>query len=180
MLLQSSVLFADVREPYSYVNVLPFDPHGWFCNASHLDLILQNNNIQTVIEVGSCLGCSTRHLAKGIADKGIVYAVDTWLGTPNEDHSAERLAGLYQQFLSNVIHANLTHKIIPVRMASLEAAQALSVKADLIYIDASHDTESVYKDIISRYPHLNKKGIMCGDDWWAESVKKGVFLLLLN
>jgi predicted O-methyltransferase YrrM len=53
-------------------------------------------------------------------------------------------------------------------MASLEAAQALNVQADLIYIDGAHDTESVYADIIAWYPHLAEGGVLCGDDWtWS-------------
>ncbi len=49
-------------------------------------------------------------------------------------------------------------------MDTTEAARGLNVKADLIYVDASHDEESVYNDVMNWYPKLNEGGTMCGDD----------------
>ena len=59
-------------------------------------------------------------------------------------------------------------------MQSLEASKALNIQADLIYIDAAHDEENVYQDVIAWYPHLTLDGILCGDDWSLDSVKRGV------
>jgi hypothetical protein len=59
-------------------------------------------------------------------------------------------------------------------MESVEAAEALNVQADLIYIDAAHDTENVTKDILAWYPHLKENGFMCGDDWRWPSVQVAV------
>jgi len=166
----------EMPEPYKSLNVLPFDGQGWFGNARQLTEILDSNNISTVIEVGSWLGSSTRFLASSIDPKGKVYAVDTWKGSTTEAiHMQDpRLPYLYQIFLSNVIHASMTNQIVPIRMESLEAANALSVKADLIYIDASHETLAVYQDILAWMPHLNKDGVICGDDWQWATVQKGV------
>lgn len=169
-------LFANMPEPYASINVLPFDPHGWFGNAQFLDEIFRKKEIKIVIEVGSWLGCSTRHLANILPDEGVLYAVDTWLGSPEEAYHMRdpRLPYLYQQFLSNVIHANLTQKIVPIRMKSIEAARAINIKADLIYLDAAHDTNSVLQDIAIWYPHLKKDGVMCGDDWSWDTVRVAV------
>lgn len=38
---------------------------------------------------------------------------------------------------------------------------------DIVYIDASHDYESVKKDIESWYPKVKNGGIICGDDYVA-------------
>ena len=88
------------------------------------------------------------------------------------------LPALYQQFLSNMVHAKLTDIVIPVRMTSLKAAQALSDKIgqiDLVYIDASHDTYSVVLDLHTYLPFVQSSGgILCGDDWWFEDVKLAV------
>lgn len=169
-------LTAELPEPYRSINDLPFDPHGWFGNADQLAACFKERPISNVIEVGAWLGCSTRFLASSVVKGGKVYAVDTWLGSPQEDvHMQDpRLPYLYQLFLSNVKHAQLSHIIIPVRMDSLEAAKALNVKADLIYIDGAHDTESVFQDIVSWYPHLKPNGIMCGDDWGWPTVQTAV------
>ena len=87
-----------------------------------------------------------------------------------------RLPQLFHIFLSNVKQAGLAKKIVPIRMGSEEAAAALNVQADLIYLDAAHDTESVYKDILLWLPHVKEGGILCGDDWYWDSVKLAVQL----
>ena len=38
---------------------------------------------------------------------------------------------------------------------------------DIVYVDASHDYESVKKDIDAWYPKVKKNGIICGDDYIA-------------
>lgn len=165
-----------IPEPYCSIKNLPFDDHGWFINQKQLDDCIREIEPKTVIEIGSWLGSSTRFIAERLGDKCKLYAVDTWLGSPDEEvHMRDpRLPYLYQLFLSNVKHAKLTHVIIPVRMDSIEAAKALNVKADLIYIDASHDTSSVYNDIMAWIPHLNHGGVLCGDDWMWGSVREAV------
>lgn len=173
----NSFLFAEMPEPYRSVVDLPFDDHGWFGNASQLNSIITAKSPKIAIEVGSWLGCSARFIASQLPEDGILYAIDTWSGSTNEEQHMQdpRLPYLYQLFLSNVKHAQLTHKIVPVRMSSLEASQALNVKADLIYIDASHDTESVTQDIMAWYKHLNETGTLCGDDWGHEPVRIAVY-----
>lgn len=164
-------------EPYHSLKVLlPFDGDGWFANGQHLKACFAEKKIKTVIEVGSWLGLSTRFLAENVDGGGKVYAVDTWLGSPDEEvHQKDpRLPQLYEIFLSNVLHAGLAHVIIPVQMDSLAAAETLNVKADLIYIDASHGTEAVYQDILAWHAHLNEGGILCGDDWCWPTVQEGV------
>lgn len=167
---------ATLPEPYHSIKDLPFDDHGWFHNQDQLYISLNSQEVTTVIEVGSWLGSSTRFIARNIPENGVVYAIDHWQGSSNEDvHMQDpRLPQLYHLFLSNVKQAGLAKKIVPVRMSSSEAASALNVMADLIYLDASHDTESVYKDIMLWLPHVKEGGILCGDDWWWDSVKAAV------
>lgn len=161
--------------PYNTLDeVLPFDGQGWYSNRRAMERVLKSHDIKTVIEVGSWLGQSTRHIATVLPRDGKVYAVDHWLGS-NEHQTNEKLPRLYQQFLSNVIHAKLTHKIIPVRMASLEAAKALEkVHPDLIYIDASHEKQAVYLDLCAWYPYVKERGYLCGDDWQYDGVREAV------
>ncbi len=183
LVLFSTSLSAEMPEPYQSVNLLPFDDHGWFSNQAPLKELIDRVHPKTIIEVGSWLGKSTRFLAKESLPETKVYAIDTWAGSVDEavHQQDKRLPYLYQLFLSNVIHENLTNKIIPIRMKSEEAVKALNTKADLIYIDAGHDTDSVFNDIISWSLHLNEGGILCGDDWsWksvAKAVKKGAHVL---
>jgi hypothetical protein len=46
-----------------------------------------------------------------------------------------------------------------------------SIKADIIYIDASHDFESVYKDLCLAQEVVASDGVICGDDWgWGDDL----------
>lgn len=166
----------NMPEPYCSIQILPFDDHGWFVNSSQIDEIMQERNIHNVIEIGAWLGMSTRYIASRLPADGKLYTIDTWAGSTTEDlHKSDmRLPYLYQLFLSNVIHANLTNRIVPIRMHSLEAAQALNIQADMLYLDGSHETEDVYQDIIAWNKHLKPNGLLCGDDWSWGSVRLGV------
>lgn len=173
----------DLPEPYNSVEVLPYDPHGWYANEEQITNLLAGGWIKTVVEVGSWLGKSTIHIASLLPEDGKVYAVDHWLGSvehqPGGDAHHVALPYLYQQFLSNVIHAGMTHKIVPVRMDSLSGVheiRARGVYVDMVYIDAGHDFNSVYADLNAWYPLVKGHGVLCGDDWVWESVRDAVRL----
>ncbi|NGX39782.1 MAG: hypothetical protein KR126chlam1_01115 [Chlamydiae bacterium] len=161
---------------YDYVKEIPVDLHGWFGNRNQLNWFFQRRDINSVIELGSWTGLSAVYFGEKVGPDGVVFAVDTWLGSVTEGvHKKDpRLNYLYQLFLSNVKNKGLQDVIVPIRMKTTEAAKALNITADLIYVDADHRTEPVRKDIIDWYPHLNEGGLMCGDDWDWASVRKGV------
>lgn len=168
----SSFLFAELPEPYNSLEVvLPFDPQSMFSDECRQNLtrIIHEYNVKTVIEIGCWLGASTRAIATLLPPDGKVYAVDHWKGS--EEHQivhAHKLPTLYEQFLSNIIHAGLTHKIVPIRKSSLEAVKECEITPDLIYIDAAHDEKSVYEDLVAWWPFVKGNGILCGDDYQRE------------
>lgn len=176
MLLPLVLFGSPLPEPYASIATLPLDDESaFFLNQKPLFQILSQKKCDVIIEVGSWLGASARFMAKLQPENGKLYAVDTWNGSI--EHIQERLpqlSYLFQQFLSNVIHTGLTDTIVPIRMRSVEAAKALNISADLIYLDAAHDTDSVCEDVLAWLPHLNPDGVFCGDDWHAPSVRKGV------
>jgi len=180
--IATSSLFAGYQEdlppPYNTAEILPFADHGFYSNGSQIEALIVRHRVKTIIEVGSWLGTSTRHMATCLPEGGIVYAVDHWKGSiehqPGQSCWIPEVEHLYEYFLSNAIQAGLAHKIIPMRMDSLDAAKQLHVKADLIYIDASHEMQPAYDDLVAWYPHLRKNGILCGDDWTRESVQQAV------
>jgi hypothetical protein len=168
------VLFGSLPPPYDSVDLLPFNPQGWYINGPSMEWLIRRGHVKVVVEVGSWLGLSTRHLAKTIPEDGVVYAVDHWMGSPNEDNSIFDIPNLYRQFLSNVIHEHLTDKIIPMKMSSAEAAAILKIKPDLIYIDATHEFTSVFYDLILWFPFVKGHGVLCGDDYyWSHNPSKG-------
>jgi hypothetical protein len=169
-------------EPYRSAKLMPFNPQGWYSNAKQIESLFKQNRINVVIEVGCWLGLSTRHMATLLPSEGKLYAVDHWLGSSEHQDSSE-LPTLYDQFLSNVVYASLTNVIVPIRMSSLEAAALLSIMAimpDLVYIDASHDTESVLADLNAWFPFVKGHGIICGDDWHWEDVRAAVEIFALE
>jgi beta-1,4-mannosyl-glycoprotein beta-1,4-N-acetylglucosaminyltransferase len=159
----------NLPEPYRSVKLMPFDGSGWYINAAPMEEILKKRNVKVVVELGSWLGQSTRHIAMTLPNHGIVYAIDHWKGNQEiQQTHQDLLPHLYDQFLSNVIHANLTEKIRPIRMTTVEAVkelERLEVVPDLVYVDASHDEESVYADLKAYFPLIKGHGVLCGDDW---------------
>lgn len=180
-LLFGSLIFCELPHPYNEIEPLPQNLQGWYSNSVPMETLIRIHRVKTVIEVGSWLGLSTSHIAKTLPDDGVVYAVDHWLGSSEIDPKAMNYPDLYRQFLSNMIHQNLTHKVIPVKLPSVEASVSLKVKPDLIYIDGAHDFVSVFVDLALWYPLIKEGGILCGDDygWGSEHnfpVKRAVDL----
>lgn len=172
------------REPYDSVKLMPLNLEpNLFGNERQLTKMFEeiadkNAGPLTVIEIGCFRGRSTVFLGKKLAMQGgIVYAVDHWFGTPGwekDDLKIPWIVDMYDQFLSNVIHCNLTDVIEPIRMSSLDAAKKLNILADLIYIDAAHYEDDVYNDIKAWLPKLKANGIICGDDWGYPSVQRAL------
>lgn len=175
-----------VPSPYSELEtILPYHLHGWYTNQREIEEVFSKHSPKVVVELGSWLGASTCHMGDLLHGKGKLFAVDHWLGS-REHQRLERtdvvslLPTLYEQFLSNVMHRGLTSTIIPWRMTTEQAADKMrdaKIPIDLIYLDASHDENSVYEDLSNWYPLVKRKGIICGDDWsWGNGypVRKAV------
>lgn len=163
--------------PYNSIDILAPDYHGWFreVNANRLRDLINSLKPKIVVEVGSWLGISAIYMARLIDAESRLYAIDHWQGSIEHRLDKEysiKLPTLYQQFLSNVIHAGAANTIIPIKMSSLEAAKSLSLKPHLVYIDGSHKEEDVYNDIIAWYHKLEVGGVICGDDyfWGNEAI----------
>ncbi len=90
------------------------------------------------------------------------------------EENGKKYISIYAQFLSNLKHQNLTHKVIPHVMTSEEASKVLDLKPDLIYLDADHSYKSTLNDLKLWYPKLAKNGIICGDDYDIPGVQKAV------
>jgi len=148
---------------------------GWMSIEELTWLARQARRHSRILEVGSWLGRSTAALSDNT--EGVVYAVDTFLGSPetNDDPSwkdhPEPWNWLWEEFKKNA-----AENIIPARMQSVEAA-AMFAKAgetfDMIFIDGAHDTESVKADIKAWRPLLAPGGLLCGHDYFT-TVKEAV------
>lgn len=127
----------------------------------------QASQCQRVVEIGCWMGRSTRAL--GDHCPGVVFAVDHWRGSPEQQ---ERLKDkgcdwLFRQFCTNLRDLINTAKVVPVRASSLQAANGLfagMAPMDLVFIDGSHDYESVWTDITAWLPLVKVGGMICGHD----------------
>jgi predicted O-methyltransferase YrrM len=64
---------------------------------------------------------------------------------------------------------------VPLPQTSENAAQILTrlkIKADLVYIDAAHDFQSVLNDLTLYGELLQPDGVMVGDDFQSEPVAR--------
>ncbi len=171
-------LFAAVNPnlppPYNTVDPLPLNEGpNWYLNAPYVEEVIKKKNAKVVIELGSWLGRSTIHIAQQLPQDGVVYAVDHWYQPPfNRDiphyYAGHDIKNLYRQFLSNMIHKGLTHKVIPIvndTVGGLQDLITLKVVPDVIYVDACHEEECVYRDLQGYFPLVKGHGVICGDDW---------------
>lgn len=129
-----------------------------------------------IVEIGSWHGRSSRSLGDNLIEGGVIYCVDTWKGSAVEQEtnhaSAKWLDGdhAFYEFLQNNLDLIEAGKIIPLRMASKNAAALLKekgVQADMIFIDASHEYKDVCEDIDAWKGILSEDGIFCGHDYHA-------------
>lgn len=142
-----------------------------------------------IVEVGSWKGGSAIHMAqiaKRLGLKCQILCIDTWLGTTDQMDNAACLDDLglrfgyptlYYKFLANVVRAGVQDYIKPFPQTSLIAARWLqqqSVRPQLVYVDANHDTEDVLNDLNAYWPLVAADGVLLGDDWTWASVRKAV------
>lgn len=113
-----------------------------------------------MIEVGCYQGESTAIFA---ANFKYVYAVDCWQdGVDPFWKSHENMALIENQFdLRMSVYANVTK----IKDLSMSAAKKFDSMVDFVYIDASHDYESVVNDIKAWLPFVRSGGWIGGHDY---------------
>lgn len=174
-------------DPYAGFDASAFsyDPQGWNGQAPLFRQLIDELDPGLVIEVGSWKGQSAINIASRIAARrgdAQLLCVDTWLGSfdwwlnPSQPPLADMkprhgYPTLYYQFLANIVHAGLQDIVVPFPTTSTIAARVLiarGVKADLVYIDASHEENDVYMDLAYFWHTLRPGGVMFGDDYRSD------------
>lgn len=147
---------------------------GWFSfNKPYRDAVDNAKNDDVFVEVGSWKGRSAAFMAVEIINskkKIDFYCVDSWQGDKNG--GLENI-DVYDEFMSNM--KNVLDSVKIIRKLSTQASKDFEDKSiDFIFIDASHDYESVLEDIRHWYPKLKDSGIIGGHDTQVSDVKKAV------
>jgi hypothetical protein len=181
-------------DPYEGFDPTPWpdDSSGWGSDSPAFGELVESLRPARIIEIGTWKGGSALTLARHIERLGLdceILCVDTWLGalemwTDLEDptrHGSLRLHHgypmLYYTFLANVTRAGQQGRITPFPVPSLTAAQWCAlrgVRADLIYVDGSHEEEDVYQDLLTWWDIVTPGGILFGDDWAWDGVRLAV------
>ena len=167
----------DPTNPQSLLDAsLPeaIDLAGWHADHKIFDDLVERTKPKVISEVGSWKGASAAHLAKASEKYGSkIYCVDPWLWVRPEDNmpngGRDNLGTpmIYNQFIRNFVGTEAANRIHPLRNTSFAMAHIFSekgVKADLIYIDGSHEYNEAYLDICFYSRLLAPGGIIFGDD----------------
>jgi methylmalonyl-CoA mutase cobalamin-binding domain/chain len=170
-----SVLLDSLRKSaFSELSITEYvpDTHGWmdsgFDRIITESLASRDRNLPlTIFEVGSWKGKSCITIADTVKKMGFtdvrIIAIDTWLGAPefwtwglNDPTRGLSLKivngypSVFYTFTKNVKYFGHDDIVYPFPISSIQAAEVLThynIKADLIYIDASHEYEAVKADI---------------------------------
>ena len=160
------------------------DLGGWD-SSTHpvLHEIIEELKPKRIIEVGVWKGRSVWWMAKKISDMGIeteIVAVDTWLGSPElikDARYADSVPRSYETFLANMYSTGAYKVVTALRQASSAAAIMLrqaEMMAEMIHIDAGHQSWEVHRDLEDYTPLLAEGGAIVGDDFNWQSVREGV------
>lgn len=183
--LMEAIHGTDVYKDFDFGS-FPCHLQGWGGDSLAFAELIKEVRPALVIEVGTWKGASAVSMAEASLREGLstrIVCVDTWLGALEfrmDQADAERFQALecrhgypqvYYRFLANVCHRGHQHSIVPFPLDSASAAlwfMSHGVKAGLIYVDASHEEEAVYQDLVDYRQLLAAGGRMFGDDWdWA-------------
>lgn len=132
---------------------------GWMTDRELHWLADTASKCKTIIEVGSFRGRSTTAMAEN--SDATIWCVDAWNavqpGRVIDDND-------FMAFWRNM--RPYRGRIIPIRLEAAKAATLLreeGLRADLVFIDASHDYDSIVADI-HHYRPFAKGGIVAGHD----------------
>lgn len=186
------------------------DVQGWGGHKEFLRKMIDVSRPHTIFEVGSWKGKSALAMAECCYELHRkereerhqnpyqlqeIVCIDTWLGATEfvgkADDDPKRglrrnfgYPTVYFQFMANVWRAQQFNMVTPFPQTSTNAARFFKkndLKADLIYVDGSHEYDDVWQDLEMYYDLLNvddplKKGqaLMFGDDYcqyWKGVIK---------
>ena len=135
--------------------------------------LVKNINPDCVLELGTYLGGSAAYMASAIKEGGVVVSIDSRgqlslmkldLDVPNR----------------NIELCGLTDKLFFVEGSTFCVSELLvgfPMKPEIVFMDASHDLEGLWKEYRSLAPLLPENHVIVIDDIWPE-VCEFVFQLL--
>jgi len=172
-------IWCDTDLSYGHIHTAPIEFSksetgeipGWTTDAELEWLTEAAKRVDTIVEIGSWKGRSTRALLEG--NPKTVWAVDHFKGSPSEMRTYHREAkdeDIYEIFMKNVGHYE---NLEVLKMDSVEASKQFEDKSvDMVFIDGEHTYDAVVRDIEAWLPKV--KVAICGHDYWIDEVKQAV------
>ncbi len=186
-------LLQTLKLPDAFLDAAPVESAtlwGWHGEHPIFNKIIADTKPHLIIEVGSWMGLSTVSMARALKQNGFfdtaIICVDTWLGSIEhwvEDQWRPKLEltngypSFYKNFISNILLTGHADDIVPLPMPSLMGARFLAlhnIRADVIYVDGSHDKDDVYRDVSAYWELLAPGGVLFGDDFPLPGVAASV------
>jgi len=151
--------------------------HGWLTDAEAAALFdlartATPDKGAVIVELGSWQGKSSVLLAAGVLSKSgaRVFCVDPFGEDESHGYQAkyyDHLIGrrtLEESFRWNMRRCGVGHIVHPVKGYSHDVVQSWTEPIDLLFIDASHEYESVYRDFADWSPFVKVGGIIAFHD----------------
>ena len=143
---------------------------GWFPaeNRAELEKLIVENEVKSVLEIGSFLGLSAAWFAQRVER---VTCVDRWHEPASHDSGNNLNATLrrfgiprdfYEIFMSNMREFGVANKVFPVRGDSTAVHGSIG-DHDLVYVDGDHSLEGCRLDL--KFYGPKAKRVLCGDDF---------------
>lgn len=148
---------------------------GWFDYADFEFYTLIARSMSdsfTMLEIGSYKGRSTAcmsEICKALDKKVDIDVIDTFKG---DKHIGEQ--NTFSAFMDNISTYGTVRTIYALDSAVAYQKIEANTYYDFIFIDASHDAESVTRDILTYKPFLAPNGIIGGHDYKHYGVREGV------
>ena len=154
---------------------------GWFSfRGLYGRMVRQAKDGAHFVEVGSWKGRSACFMAVEIANsrKRILFdCVDTWKGSQEPKHLEDpsvKNGTLFSEFMRNTepIKRFISNVVV---MESVQAAKQYGDRSlDFVFIDAAHDYQNVKADLEAWLPKIKPAGLLAGDDFYHQGVKRAV------
>ena len=128
------------------------------------------------LEIGCYEGLSAIMTIENLLDDGdSISLIDPFTGVSDE---GENLQTVCQTFLNNISNAKTLYPERDINISRMKSEQALhgyitkGCEFDFIFIDGSHKTSDVEKDLVLSWRILSKGGVMICDDYQWRGVTK--------
>ena len=135
--------------------------------------IINERGFTTGAEVGAATGNTTLHLMENCPNLQELIIADDWRPIPEAATALWQGKGMKMVFVQK-LNGYLDRLLVYEGTSWERAAEIMDESLDFVFIDASHDYESVKKDLAAWWPKVKKMGMFCGHDLHFEGVRRAL------